>query len=408
MQETLLLRLPEHGRQVSWLIVDALGNRVGPPQQGELAEAAPQAAGRRLCVIVAGENISLYRVQIPVRNAQKLLQAIPYALEDRLAEDVETLHFAPGPRDPHGCPVAVVKRARLQSWLAQLTEAGLEAVELVPDMLALPRRSERLILLAEEDRLLVRFPDGDGFAAELTLGPLLLEKRLAAHAGASPWRQASLYAADPQRVQALAAALRHHEVEVSLEPLPQGALGILAGGYRDGINLLQGEFSPRGTGQARWREWRPAAALTVALLGLLLVQQAVSYLQLRRQAASLQAATRSLFHQAVPDIHRDLDGPSMRTVMQQRLARLSGDSGGLPALLTVAAGALQQQPQVELSGFKYRDGSLQLQLRAPDTATLERLQSNLTANAAFKVSLDATSQSASGVVAELTLQERGS
>ncbi|HET7922784.1 MAG TPA: type II secretion system protein GspL, partial [Gammaproteobacteria bacterium] len=138
MAETLFLHLPAADQAVGWLPVDTLGNRIGRVQQGGLTDAAAAARGRRLRVLVPGVHISLLRTSVPTRNPQKLLQAVPFALEDLLAEDIESLHFAIGPRDADGCSVAVLQRARLEQWLQQLADAGLKADELIPDMLALP------------------------------------------------------------------------------------------------------------------------------------------------------------------------------------------------------------------------------------------------------------------------------
>ncbi|MGH3630940.1 MAG: type II secretion system protein GspL, partial [Sciscionella sp.] len=132
MAETLFLRMPVGDDPASWLLVDALGNRIGRVQQGTLTEAGAQARGRHVCVLVPGARVSLLYASIPTRNLQKVLQAVPFALEDRLAEDIETLHFALGQRDEHGYTVAALSRSYITQWLEQLTAAGLVADELVP------------------------------------------------------------------------------------------------------------------------------------------------------------------------------------------------------------------------------------------------------------------------------------
>ncbi|MGH8363732.1 MAG: type II secretion system protein GspL, partial [Gammaproteobacteria bacterium] len=93
MSETLVLRMPEAGRPATWLVMDAFGNRMGQPGSGTLAEAAVNADGRRLRACVPGAQTLFLHADLPTRNSHKIQQGLPFALEDRLAEDIENLHF---------------------------------------------------------------------------------------------------------------------------------------------------------------------------------------------------------------------------------------------------------------------------------------------------------------------------
>ena len=51
----------------------------------------------------------------------RLRQALPFALEEQVAEDLNLLHFAAGRRAPNGeVPAAIVRRQDLDAWLATL------------------------------------------------------------------------------------------------------------------------------------------------------------------------------------------------------------------------------------------------------------------------------------------------
>ena len=109
----LLIRLdPLDPAVASWMVASAVGQQVLPPQHGSLIQAAPLAVGRRVAVLVPAADVVSLDADLPVGTGPKLLQAIPYALEEQLADSVDDLHFAVGTRRDDGkTPVAVVTRA---------------------------------------------------------------------------------------------------------------------------------------------------------------------------------------------------------------------------------------------------------------------------------------------------------
>src|SRR6185503_5144866 len=114
---------------------------------------------------------------------QKVLQAVPYMLEDKLAEDVESLHFALGARTEAGQLVAVVNRARLRACIDALQDAGLKPASLIPDVCALAPEAGQAAVALDGDTALVRMPEGGGFAADAGLAAQILKRRLGAEGG---------------------------------------------------------------------------------------------------------------------------------------------------------------------------------------------------------------------------------
>lgn len=404
MAETLFLRMPVDDHPASWLLVDTLGNRVGRVQRGALADAAAQALGRHVCVLVPGAKVSLLHASIPTRNLQKVLQAVPFALEDRLAEDVENLHFALGKRDEEGYTIAVLRRAHVTHWLEQLAAAGLEADELIPDTLALPVQEASLNLALDAGEVLVRLPDGGAFSAELALAPMLIERHLTRLRNNGLCDKAILHTVEGADSDAFALALEALGLEVQRAPLNDGLLPVFAITLHNetGLNLLQGEFARhKGMGE-HWQRWRLAIGLLIAFCVVGILQQGVAYLQLRHQAAQLDAQVSEQFHKALPDVHR-LVNP--RVQMQQRLAQLSGgneSNGPLPMLLALGT-SLQANSAVQLSGFTYHSGSLQVQVEADQIQALDDLKSALQQAGKFNVNLDSVNSSDGKATGRLTM-----
>ena len=124
MTETLVIRLrASEDAPASWLIVDGNGARSGhraerPDRRRTLA--SPRAAAP--CWSCPPAEVTLAAPDLPpVRGAARIAQAVPFALEEHLASDLETLHFAIGPRDPasSATPVAIVARVDARALAAR-------------------------------------------------------------------------------------------------------------------------------------------------------------------------------------------------------------------------------------------------------------------------------------------------
>ena len=99
MAEYLVIRLdPDRDKAAHWIAVDDNGTRLSPPVMGPLSEASKDVGARSVIVLVPATTVLTTTVDIPIRGGSRLQAALPFALEEHLADDVEDLHFAAGAR----------------------------------------------------------------------------------------------------------------------------------------------------------------------------------------------------------------------------------------------------------------------------------------------------------------------
>ncbi len=117
-------------------------------------------------VLVPSESVLLLAVDLPVAGRARRLAALPFAVEDRIAEPIESVHLALGKEvAPKRFLVAVVRHERMADWVDRAEEAGLGRAAMVPDALALPVPPEGAWSVDLGDhRAVVRAGDGTGFA----------------------------------------------------------------------------------------------------------------------------------------------------------------------------------------------------------------------------------------------------
>jgi general secretion pathway protein L len=135
MAEFLVIRLgADDDSYASWIAVDNDGTRRTPPVTGPLEEAVKDTGSREVIALVPAGETSTLTCDLPAKGA-RLRAALPFALEEQVADEIENLHFAPGARRAGGdLPVTVVAHDRMDAWLERLRDAGISPARLVPEV----------------------------------------------------------------------------------------------------------------------------------------------------------------------------------------------------------------------------------------------------------------------------------
>lgn len=372
MSARLILRLdadPE--APPAWLLEDGNGRVVDRGDAADLAELSAMARGARIVAVAPGTQVLLTRASVPTQNRQKLLKAVPYALEDQLADDVERLHFVPGQRDAEGnWPVAVVERAWLDAWLERLSEHGLSPDRMVPETLCLPWEPGQWTILADDTTARVRSAGQGGFAGDTVNLGTLLGVALDEPAAALPERLLVLDSGT--------SGLPHLPSEMANLPITReqvdDELALLARAVDDGqsMNLLTGSYTPAGSRRSRLRPWATVGVLFAVWLGLITGQ---TLLDQGRMRAELEQ-TNARILQELQRVHpRATDHRQARTRLENRLEQLQGGqsrSNDLLDTLLLVGPVLENSNDTTISALSWRTDSLELEL---NTSSLQNLDS---------------------------------
>ena len=403
-----------------WLIVGSDGTRKSDVGRGTLTAASSAAAALPVIVLVPAADVVTAVVDLPVKSGPKLRAAIPFALEELFASDIEELHFAHGaPLADGKRPVAVVATARLSGWLAALADAGIEAQRVIPAYHGVQRMPNTITLLAERDSVMLN----DGAAIELALegvdpaDALRLAGLLPDGGTASqdddeaPGRHLVAWcdAAAAARYEQQFNALRRELASVDVRVMAEGALPRLAASVATGagIDLLQGEYARRSGFGALLRPWRAAAGLLLALVLVALAGKGVDFLSLSRQEAALSERYAVLYQSVTGDRH--VPGDPLGAV-QSLSRRYGSDSAPRPVFLPLIlelARAIGGNDDTAIEALSYRAGIIDLRLTAPDVATLDLIQKHIGDSGRYAASIQGTAQSEDGKIAS-RLQIRGS
>ncbi len=358
---------------------------------------------------------------MPPGSGVKLARAVPFALEEQLTEDIDQLVFALGKRRPGGgTPVAVVSRTVLETWIADLRDAGIEPTAIYADMSLLPQNPGQTVLWYESGRLSVRRPGMLPFAVELTpvtealvvagvIADPLIREALPTDEP-KPLESAILYVTrdDWAVVQAEIEGLVEQFASLKIQLLPDGPLPWLARDLAatDAVNLLQGEFAKTTHYSASLTRWRTAAVLAAGLLVIHVVAQAYQLHQAKRDTAALDTEIAQVFSGAMPN--EPMQNP--RRQMEARLERIRHSGPGpqhfLRTLQTLS-GAISEAPNTTIDSMSYHEDSLDMKVTAPSLAALSQLSQSV-GNQGLTAEIQSSTPVGSGVEAHLQVRSQAS
>lgn len=425
MAEFLVIRIGERADHLAqWIAVDSTGARRSPPLTGPLSEAGSDIGDRQVIVLVPGTEVLTTSVDIPVKGGSRLHAALPYALEDQLAEDVDQLHFAAGTRRSSGrIPVAIVSRVRLAEWIGWLTDCGIQPSAMISDNYGLARIPGTISLLVAEGQVMIN----DGADVELVMQGVSPSDALVAigaldgnadgddhesSQAASPAmsRHVLVYceAEDEEKYQHDWLAIRNEMESVDVNLLSDGVMPRLAVTVASGagVNLLQGDFGARTEYAGLLRPWRYAAILLLALGVVGIAAKATDLYVLKRQEAELKQQFEAEYRQIAPGAPAVEDPTRLVASLRARLGTSDTPPLFLQSLEQLSR-ALQQNREARIAAISFRAGVVDIRLSAPNVSTLDKIQRGISESGQFEAAIKSTDQDGDGVSSRIQIKASG-
>ncbi len=373
MPKTLFIHLGmSPDERVEWVVRD--DNAAPVSGRGELREAALRGQGAKIVVLAPAGQMITAEAQLPPLQGGKLHQALPYAMEEQFADEVEHLHFAVGRRNAEGhYPVVALARTLLAQWLALFAEVELRPHVMLNEVLAIPRHEEEWSLLLRDEEAWLRTDADKGYV--IPLPELAAWLTLAVQEQGEPPAAIRLYDTRSEPMPWQDAPVGVPVKEEKLESLP---MLLSRCDPTQGINLLQGDFSRKEQLGKLWRPWRA----TAALLGLwLLLQGGMSvgrYFSLATEEERLYTAIEQVYRDTFPEA-RNIVNPQVQ--MERKLAELKsgGSAGAFSVLLATGGPVLKEIEGLRLRNLRYKQDELELELELKDLPSLDRLKQRLQA-----------------------------
>ena len=433
MTHTLILFLPvadcTADSDIRWLLLDddnQVVSRDSSPFRELPARLAAVSDDYAVVAIAPSETVLSVAVDIPSTQQRQIRQALPFMVEELIADDIDNVHTAIPVDFRARLPrvdAAVVQHKQLIEWLDLLHSHQLSPSAILVDALCLPFDELGWTLLVDNDRLLVRREYNQGIAIQLQDAEMLLTAMLRQeqqqrasqpeaaiaprlHIAASRTQEQDCASAD-MLIEYLSGQFPDYELKSSRyqEPVEQ----ILSYDWEQqkqlGINLLQGGYALATQGRERSVAWGRAAAVAAIGIAVYLLVAVGSGWYFNFRAQHLEQQSVAIYRKLFPTERRVVNP---RKQMQNHL-RQSGPrgNGSFLALLAETARQMQQGSgagavKVNQIRFDSQKGELRFELTSRSLEQLDQLKSRLVAGG-LKADINSASEQDGSVLGRIVV-----
>lgn len=408
MSEKLILRMSSQPTSsIPWLVYSDTTNEVivsgELEHQGELPNLTQYAQGRQITVLANSADVRLHQHFMATKPTRQIIKALPFMLEDELAEDIDALHIAPQDSgfdkalNKFWLNIAIVNKSMIQQWMEVLSAAGLHSKRFIPESLCMPYDLEsndrQLSMLALGNGWVIREDEWQGRFVESQWLPIYVSQLTHKNQGddsvdgdevegtAGNKNTASQlllqsYSPLPNDVKlefenANGVALVEAEPELPMLLLAKGANLVK-------WNLLQGELAPKKQVSKNWQIWRSVGVIALLVFVLEFVSKAVHWHNVEQDLVRHKAELVSLYQSAFPK--EKVRVALLKRQLTRKVAAVSGgvstsDDGFLKLMLKLTP-VLQQHSGVESESFRYdaSRGELRISANAPSFQQFEQFR----------------------------------
>lgn len=342
-------------------------------QQVSADALANVAESSQVIVIVPSEEILLTSVKLPKMNRSRIAEALPYALEEQIIHDVETMHFVPGEMQADGSlPVAIVAREKMQAWLDKLKSLNVQPDILMPSIFALPLEDDTWTIVLH-DMALVRMHAFQGFSCDITN----LNEILSIALSSTSIIPAGIHVYNHRQHAAVLNTVVNAREEMRDErqfiaDLAKHASALPA------INLLQGMYKAKKTRFPEMKKiWKVTGMLTAAWLVLLFLYPVISLFILNLRLNGMNAGIEEIYKRYFPQA-TNMTAPKLRMEGKLQGYTAYANEGKWLMLIATLGKGMTETRGINLNRLDLQQDKLTLQLSATSADDFAKLTDYLT------------------------------
>ena len=396
----LLINIPSLGSQTADYAVLENESATSRLTRGDWETITKKARSKKIIVTIPSEQILLSNVTVPSKNKKQRKQAVPFALEDSLAEDLGLLNFAMHTAsNDEKTWVAVMNRQLLQDWVIFLKEKGLQSAILLPDVFLLKQDANSWALSIDNQRALLRTGPFSGFSCDVSILPSLIKTQIESEA--EYMAENLIIYADDELDLAIPEDLRV-ETWPSDQSIQMSSLLTAIP-----LNLKQGLQQNSFAKQINWKRWLTSSVLLFICLLIYLVSIGIQNYQLEEKNSKLLSQAKQVFLTTFLN-RKKVVNP--RVQMETELSRLRKSTGKVDSvyleMLHKSGLGFTTKSSIKIKEIRYKTRELTFSLESNNVKQLESLKEKIAKdNAHYQTELRSISSGDNKVTAKLIIKE---
>ncbi|MCO7225196.1 type II secretion system protein GspL [Pleionea sp. CnH1-48] len=364
-------------------------------ERGQLlrADLVALAEKSRQCetiVIVPANDVIQREVATPVKQLKQIQKAVPYMLEEQLADSVEQIHFAYGARQKSGdIKVLWTSHQNMQRWLEGFEQCDIRVDALVHELSLLPSSDDAIEILLDNNVAMINEQSSFRWSCQRDLLPLLLEQNKKAQSGEEDSEDD-----DDEDMSELTAdvnviRLSHtgeledyweHKENAIANPIDAAdILDFYVRNYdKTTISLLQQEYQPKRESNIQWAKYGRYLWVVVIALVIHLGYQGSRYWHLSEENTALREQGEKLYRTVFKKRARSSSLLSQTRRLLRGKNKKGSDSSFLKLLNQVSThiDSLEKIKPTSVS-FSTKKGELRMDVLAQDLQVLNAFKDTL-------------------------------
>lgn len=407
MSEFLLIHYkPGHSSNLQYWAMGADQHASITLGHGNLHELKNLARGKKVSILIDAHYTSLASVTVPSKNRNKQMQAVPFAMEDSLAEDIDDTYFALGKSQDDQVPVIAIQRKLLEQTLATFQQQQIHVESLTADSVAIPGSEYQWCVLLDEDSALIKTGHSQAHCCDRENLAVILQALLT-QANTQPDGITYYYKADDTEAELM---LEPVDIKLDKQTYKNHALEIFVQNLKEiqDLNLLQGEFAPKRESNTWLKPWKSVAMLIGLWLVFELTHATLLANQLEEKNLQLTRQIEKEFKRAIPEARKM---KNMKRQVKLRLKELkTGDSAnndnGFLQILSKVSPVLKNHEKLDIHAAVYKSNYIDLDLTAKKLQDIEQVRNQLNTIKGITTVLSTTVEK-DGVKGRLRLEAKG-
>ena len=415
MSETLLIHYNiDHPYQATWSLCNEAGELTSKITTGTLQELSAATERQHAIVLLNSQCLHINQLHLPTQNLQKMLKAVPYAIEEFIAEDIDDFHFVIAKnKNDNSTAVVGINKSTLKHIVQVFQDANITVDKIIPDALCLAASadSRQWVCLNYQDDSYLQTDTLNGMVYSHEVFPFVIASKLKDLAENESRPEKILLFTEQQAPQAFAQlTIEDDNIEVVNIVYNTHPLVVFCANYRQAmpLNLLQHKFKARRKTSGYWHHWRLAASLAAAWLVLHLGLAGFQLVRLQDENSVASAQIESIYKKTFPDSKKIVNP---RVQMEQKLNELKDSSGnssnGILFLLAESFGTLgPDKNNITLQSLTFRNNRMEVGLDSANLQAIENLNKNLNNSTKIKSEITSSSSEKDKVKGNLRIEGR--